>query len=101
MLLTLLCLISFCGACIRASTFPESQVHLLENICEIKSDSNGGDDSTAIVSAFKQCGQGGKIVLNDETYHVNKVMNTTGLKNVRIELRGKLLVSCYIALPAS
>lgn len=97
--ITILCLVSFCGSCICASTYPESQIRLLENTCAVKSDSNGGDDSAAILSAFKRCGQGGKIVLNDQTYHVNKVMNTTGLKNVRIELRGKLLVSRYIAVP--
>ena len=81
-------------ASIAVSVFSSPlQIALAENTCNVKSDPNGGDDSPAIKSAFQQCGQGGRIVFGDKKYHVNKVMNTTGLRNVRIELRGQLLVS--------
>lgn len=51
------------------------------------------DDAPAIVAAFKACGQGGTVAFQNHTYFVHSVMNTTGLKNVNIDLKGTLLVS--------
>ncbi|KAF2669977.1 glycoside hydrolase family 28 protein [Microthyrium microscopicum] len=59
--------------------------------CEVASKGNSGDDTDAILSAFKSCGQNGRIVFGNQVYYVKRVMNTTGLRNVQIELRGKIL----------
>ncbi|KAJ7794654.1 pectin lyase-like protein [Mycena olivaceomarginata] len=55
--------------------------------CTVHPSGNFTDDSPAIVSAFKLCGQGGT------TYWIEKVMNTTGLNNAVIDLQGTLLWS--------
>ncbi|KAG8727045.1 hypothetical protein FRC12_022853 [Ceratobasidium sp. 428] len=51
----------------------------------------GVDDSPAILNAFKQCGQNGHIVFQNTTYHIEKVMNTTGLLNCVVDIKGTLL----------
>ncbi|KAL3419434.1 exo-rhamnogalacturonase b [Phlyctema vagabunda] len=53
--------------------------------------SNGIDDAPAILQAFQDCGQNGKVEFLNETYHINSVMTTTNLKNVEIDLKGTLL----------
>jgi hypothetical protein len=53
------------------------------------------DDAPAVRDAFKKCGKHGKIVFEDSEYHINTVLNTTGLEDVSIDIRGELLV-CYI-----
>lgn len=50
------------------------------------------DDTPAILKAFDECGKGGRIVFENTTYHVNSVMNTSGLHNCDIDLYGTLLV---------
>jgi galacturan 1,4-alpha-galacturonidase len=60
--------------------------------CTVKTSSNGTDDTPAILAAFKECGNGGNVVFLNETYHVNSVMNTTGLCDCEIDLYGTLLV---------
>lgn len=54
------------------------------------------DSASAILRAFHECGHNhgferGRIVFKNETYHVKSVMNTTGLRNVDIDLHGTLL----------
>jgi galacturan 1,4-alpha-galacturonidase len=56
----------------------------------------GGDDAPAIITAFRNCGHGGSVVSTNHTYHINSVMNTTGLSNCRVELHGTLLVCILI-----
>lgn len=51
------------------------------------------DDAPAILEAFRKCGHGGKIILTNTTYHINSVMNTTGLRDCEVDLQGTLLVS--------
>ncbi|KAF7169901.1 hypothetical protein CNMCM6106_004771 [Aspergillus hiratsukae] len=46
------------------------------------------DDTPAILKAFYECGKGGRIVFENTTYHVNSVMNTSGLHNCDIDLYG-------------
>src|SRR6186713_1527523 len=48
-----------------------------------------GDDTPQILDAFKQCGQGGSINFTSGTYSINKVMDTTNLRNVDISIYGK------------
>jgi hypothetical protein len=50
------------------------------------------DDVPAIIHAFKECGHNGRVLFLNETYHISTVMNTTGLKNCEVDLRGSLLV---------
>ncbi|RHZ58010.1 putative exo-polygalacturonase [Aspergillus thermomutatus] len=60
--------------------------------CTVKAGgSESIDDTPAILKAFHECGKGGRIVFQNATYHVNSVMNTTGLQNCDIDLFGTLL----------
>ena len=61
-----------------------------KKICEVKAGDPSGDDTPAILDAFSQCKEDGHIIFANTTYHVGQVMNTTGLKNVDIELKGTL-----------
>ncbi|KAI9702683.1 MAG: hypothetical protein M1820_006067 [Bogoriella megaspora] len=51
------------------------------------------DDAPAVLDAFDRCGNGGVIVFQNSTYHINSVMNTTGLQDVVVQLQGTLLWS--------
>lgn len=53
-------------------------------------DDPSGDDAPAIVKAFAECKSDSHIIFEDTTYYVRTVMNTTGLRDVDIELRGTL-----------
>jgi hypothetical protein len=64
--------------------------------CTIKPSLNGADDTPAILQAFQNCNKNARIVFVNETYHVNTVMNTTGLENVDIDLFGTLLWSTNV-----
>lgn len=63
------------------------------NVCRVKAPADGSDSAPAIVDAFKRCGHNGKVVFENTTYHVGSVMNTTGLYNVEVDIRGTLLWS--------
>lgn len=59
-------------------------------------DSGQNDTSGAIEAAFQKCGheQGdsrGRVVFKNETYNIRRVMNTTGLSNVDVDIYGTLL----------
>jgi galacturan 1,4-alpha-galacturonidase len=60
-------------------------------------DSSANDTSYAIEDAFRTCGHEtgedrGKVIFKkNETYNVRRVMNTTGLTNVDVEIHGTLL----------
>ncbi|KZV96901.1 glycoside hydrolase family 28 protein [Exidia glandulosa HHB12029] len=59
--------------------------------CVVSSRPDSTDDAPAIIDAFDKCGRGGRVVFLNQTYHVNSVMNTTGLKNCEVDLHGTLL----------
>lgn len=69
--------------------------------CIVHPGPNGTDSAPAIIRAFEECGHNdddssssssrGKVVFLNETYVVQSVMNTTGLRNVDVDLRGTLL----------
>jgi hypothetical protein len=84
------------------ATKPPAQSRLLgrDSVCEVPAHGNGTDDSPAILAAVEKCGQGGTIVFSNTTYHVEKVMNTTGMNNVEIQLRGTLLVRLAVVFIA-
>lgn len=68
------------------------QPHQLKT-CVVEPACDGSDDAPSVVKAFQDCGKNGKVIFKNETYHINSVMNTTGLENCEIDLRGTLLVS--------
>jgi hypothetical protein len=45
------------------------------------------DDAPAIRHAFKECQENGHIIFENTTYYVHTVMNTTGLRNVDVEVK--------------
>jgi hypothetical protein len=67
--------------------------------CVVQPGRHGSDSAPAIMDAFKKCGHNGKVVFLNETYHVNSVMETTGLENVEVDVQGTLLVSQSIHFP--
>ncbi|KAH7360908.1 pectin lyase fold/virulence factor [Rhexocercosporidium sp. MPI-PUGE-AT-0058] len=61
-------------------------------ICTVRpGGSNLTDDAPEILRAFSECGHGGTINFLKETYHVNTVMNTTGLRDCVVNIPGTLL----------
>ncbi|KAG2414607.1 hypothetical protein HFD88_003798 [Aspergillus terreus] len=78
--------------CLLAATVVVSASPKPRHTCVVPaSGSNATDDAPAIIRAFQQCGRGGKVVFKPTTYHVNSVMNITGLEDVDIDIRGELL----------
>jgi hypothetical protein len=68
-------------------------------ICVVKGgQSKDIDDAPAILHAFKECGQHGKVLFNPQTYYVNSVMNVSWLKDVDIDIHGTLEV-CSLLVP--
>lgn len=61
--------------------------------CIIAANGDGSDDSPAILEAFDKCKSNGHIVFENTTYYIDKVMNTTELDDVKIDIKGTLLVS--------
>ncbi|WPG97367.1 pectin lyase-like protein [Acrodontium crateriforme] len=53
--------------------------------------SSSVDDGPAILKAFDDCKVDGHIIFQNTTYHINTVMNTTGLKHVDVEVKGRLV----------
>ncbi|KAK4502231.1 hypothetical protein PRZ48_005656 [Zasmidium cellare] len=48
------------------------------------------DDAPAILWTFRRCRENSHIVFQNTTYHIFSIMNTTGLHNVDVELKGTL-----------
>ncbi|KAL0948166.1 hypothetical protein HGRIS_010778 [Hohenbuehelia grisea] len=60
-------------------------------VCTVYASVDASDDAPAILDAFGQCQEDSTIILADPLYHIESVMNTTGLRNVVVDLRGTLL----------
>lgn len=61
--------------------------------CVVKgSGTNETDDAPAVRKAFEKCRRGGHVIFEDTTYHINSVLNITGLKDVKVDVHGTLLV---------
>ncbi|KAF6814317.1 exo-rhamnogalacturonase b [Colletotrichum plurivorum] len=58
--------------------------------CVIPAKGDGSDDSPAILEAFDKCKSNGHIVFENTTYYIDKVMNTTELDDVKIDIKGTL-----------
>ncbi|KAF4835613.1 Alpha-L-rhamnosidase rgxB [Colletotrichum tropicale] len=61
--------------------------------CVVPANGDGSDDTPAILAAFDKCKTDGHIVFENVTYHIDQVMKTTDLNNVKIDIRGTLLWS--------
>jgi galacturan 1,4-alpha-galacturonidase len=66
--------------------FPESTTHGGQPV----------DDTPSILQAFDLCGINGSVILSNETFHVNQVMNTTNLLNCDVSIYGELIWSTNI-----
>lgn len=59
--------------------------------CSVKAANDPSiDDAPAICEAFTECRENAHIVFENTTYYVHTVMNTTGLQNVDVEVKGTL-----------
>lgn len=74
-------------------------VQKVDTVCTVSPSTDGSDDAPAILSAFEQCGHDGSIVFTNDTFHIESVMNTTGLNNVTVDLQGTLLVRSSFSPP--
>ena len=63
--------------------YPESLTHFGDPV----------DDAPSILKAFELCGTNGTVILQNYTYHIDQVMNTTGLVNCDVELHGEMIWS--------
>ncbi len=54
------------------------------------------DDTPSILQAFELCGINGSIILTDNTFHINQVMNTTNLLNCDVSLYGEMIWSTNV-----
>ncbi|EIN11435.1 pectin lyase-like protein [Punctularia strigosozonata HHB-11173 SS5] len=64
----------------------------VSGVCTVVPDSDGGDDSAAVIEAFQRCGHAGRVVFPpSQTFHIEQVMNTTGLSDCTVDLHGYLL----------
>ncbi|OOF93525.1 glycoside hydrolase family 28 protein [Aspergillus carbonarius ITEM 5010] len=63
-----------------------------DKTCHVRSHGNGTDDSDYILSALHQCNHGGKVVFDaDKEYIIGTALNMTFLKNIDLEVLGKIL----------
>ncbi|KAL1987783.1 hypothetical protein VTN96DRAFT_2623 [Rasamsonia emersonii] len=70
----------------ECTVFPESLTHGGQPV----------DDSPSILKAFELCGINGSVILPDEKFHINQVMNTTNLLNCDVSIYGELIWSTNI-----
>lgn len=80
--------------------FVASTTASCRKVCEVRANNDGTDDSVAIHEAFKDCGQGGTVLFSNTTYHVERALETMGLDDCRVELKGTLLVRVLIKINA-
>ncbi|KAE8146771.1 putative exopolygalacturonase X [Aspergillus avenaceus] len=59
--------------------------------CHVTSAGDGTDDSPAILSALKECNNGGKVVFDEDTdYTIGTALDMTFLRHVDLEILGKI-----------
>jgi hypothetical protein len=63
--------------------------------CTVVPEPNGGDDAPSIITAFTNCSSDASVVFTNETYHIQSVMVTHGLRNVSVDMSGTLLVRAH------
>lgn len=66
--------------------FPPS--HPRTKICHVSSHGDGRDDAKFIISALKECNNGGKVVFDaDKHYTIGTALDMTFLKNVDLGMK--------------
>jgi len=95
-LLTVLSAFLLLAIIVEADDCPEDQNgnhgHEKRKVCTVKANKDGSDDAPEVIRAFQDCGKNGRVEFLNETYHIESIMNTTGLDDVEIDLKGTLLV---------
>ncbi len=94
-------LLTLCIGAVLQALSVQSRVDKRGHVCTVVPERNGHDDSPSIVSAFTQCKQDASVVFLNETYHVERVLSTHGLRNVTVDIRGTLLVRSQRMHPRS
>ncbi|THU85497.1 polygalacturonase [Dendrothele bispora CBS 962.96] len=84
--LHILLLLSACAKLVIGGT-----VERQGSSCVVHASEDGSDDAPAILEAFDACGSDGQILLQDPLYHIESVMDTTGLNNVIVDITGTML----------
>ncbi|KAI0600452.1 glycoside hydrolase family 28 protein [Biscogniauxia sp. FL1348] len=74
-----------------------SALTITGSTCTVTPLGDGGDDTGQILAAFGACGQDGTVVLTEGEFNVGRVMETTGLRNVDVEVHGTLRWSGDVA----
>jgi len=69
-----------------------------DGVCTIIPEPDGSDDVPSILAAFETCNADSTVQFLNETYHIESVMSTLGLRNVTVDLQGTLLVRLGILL---
>ena len=54
------------------------------------------DDTSSILQAFDLCGINGSVILTNNTFYIDQVMNTTNLLNCDVSIYGTLIWSTNI-----
>ena len=74
------------------SGFVEGERAPRTKTCKVKAGNDPSvDDAPAICQAFSECRENANIIFENTTYHIQTVMNTTGLSNVDVNVQGSLL----------
>jgi hypothetical protein len=74
------------------SGFAEGERAPRTKTCTVKAGNDpSSDDAPNIREAFAKCKENAHIIFENTTYYIASVMNTTGLRNVDVEVKGTLL----------
>ncbi|CAG8974670.1 hypothetical protein HYALB_00006404 [Hymenoscyphus albidus] len=79
--------------------FLQVHIHLIlaqEYTCPVAAAQDPSiDDVPSILHAFEDCNQhaGGRAIFTNTTYHINSILDTQGLRDITIEIHGRLLWS--------
>lgn len=80
------------AACLLAVSVRAGSVTKVGAVCTVHASPDMSDDAPAVARAFELCGKDGSIVFDPSKFHIESVLNTTGLSNVIVDLPGTLLV---------
>jgi len=61
------------------------------DVCVLTPEPGGRDDSPSILTAFELCKNDTRVIFENKTFHIEKVMITHGLHNVTVDVQGTLL----------
>ncbi|XHF96628.1 hypothetical protein AWENTII_000251 [Aspergillus wentii] len=70
-------------------SLPQSQTR--SKTCHVESNGDGSDDASHVLSALKECNNGGKVVFDeDKEYTIGTALDMTFLKHIDLEILGKI-----------